>query len=136
MDCKVGTVSQIKADSVVVLIERHSACSGCHARGACTSADKAEQFVEVSDYPLGIQMGEKVRLVPANGGGPLKAALFAYVIPIVLLTIVTVVLSSHGASDQVILLVALVTCLLYLGVLGLLRSYFARTFHLRAERVE
>lgn len=135
MDCKVGTVSQLKAGSVVVLIERHSACSGCHARGACSSADKDDQLIEVEDYPLGLQVGEKVRLVPSKEGKPLKAVLYAFVIPLILLAAVAIVLSHRGASDETVLMASLLTIAVYGGVLWLLRGYFARVFHLRAERV-
>ena len=96
MDCKEGTISQIKDDRIVVLIERRSACSTCHARGSCLSSDKDEQLIEVSDYPLGVQVGDRVRLIPAKGGSPLKAVLFAFVIPIILLAVLSIGMNMGG----------------------------------------
>ena len=127
MDCKEGTISQIKDDRIVVLIERRSACSTCHARGACLSSDKDEQLIEVSDYPLGVQVGDRVRLIPAKGGSPLKAVLFAFVIPIILLAVV---------SEEILLVSLVGVLLLYAGLLKLLGGYFNQTFKLRAELVK
>lgn len=136
MDCKEGTISQIKDDRIVVLIERRSACSACHARGACLSSDKDEQLIEVSDYPLGVQVGDRVRLIPAKGGSPLKAVLFAFVIPIILLAAFSIGMNMAGVSEEVLLVSLVGVLLLYAGLLKLLGGYFDQTFKLRAELVK
>ena len=136
MDCKEGTISQIKDDRIVVLIERRSACSTCHARGACLSSDKDEQLIEVSDYPLGVQVGDRVRLFPAKGGSPLKAVLFAFVIPIILLAVLSIGMNMAGVSEEILLVSLVGVLLLYAGLLKLLGGYFNQTFKLRAELVK
>lgn len=136
MECKVGTVKEIKNGHAVVLIERHSACSQCHAKGACTSADKDNQLIEIADYPIGISVGSKVKIVPTKGNTPLKAVLFAFVLPILLIAISTVVMNSRGVEERYMLMVYAGIIILYVGVLWLLRGYFDRSFRLRAELVD
>lgn len=133
MECKIGTVKEIKADKVIVHIERHSACSQCHAKGACTSADKDNQLIEVDEFPIGLSIGSKVRIVAVKGGTPLKAVLFAFVIPIVLMGIGAIVMNQLETEETIMLLILLSGLLLYCGVLWLLRGYFEKTFRLKAE---
>ncbi|MDO5016731.1 MAG: SoxR reducing system RseC family protein [Porphyromonas sp.] len=136
MDCKIGTVNEIKDHAIVVRIERHTACSNCHAKGACTSADRDEQMIEVEDYPLGTAVGDRVRIVPVEGGTPMKAVLYAFIIP--LLIIIAVVIFAHytGISETSMMLIQLGGLLLYAGILRLGRGYLDKTFRLRAEIVE
>lgn len=136
MECKIGTVKEIKGDRAIVHIERHSACSQCHAKGACTSADKDQQLIEVEDFPLGLMKGAKVRIVAVEGGTPLKAVLFAFVIPILFIGIGAIVMNRLQTEETTMLLILLLGLLLYCGVLWLLRGYFDRTFRLRAELVD
>lgn len=133
MECKVGTVKEIKGDKAVVYIERHSACSGCHAKGACTSADKDSQLIIVQDFPSGLAEGARVRIVAVEGGTPLKAVLFAFIIPIVLIGMGAIVMTRLETKETTMLLILLCGLLLYGGVLWLLRGYFEKTFRLRAE---
>lgn len=136
MECKIGTVKEVKSDKVVVYIERHSACSGCHAKGACTSADKDHQWVEVQEFPIGLAEGDRVRIVAVESGTPMKAVLFAFIIPIVLMGIGAIVMNQLGTKETTMLLILLGGLLLYGGVLRLLRGYFDKTFRLRAEIVD
>lgn len=136
MECKEGIIRQVKDDRIVVLIERRSACSACHARGACLSSDKDEQLLEVTEYPLGVQVGDRVRLIPAKGGNPLKAVLFAFVIPIVLLASISIGMNMAGVSEEILLVSLVGVLLLYAGLLKLMSGYFDQTFRLRAELVK
>ncbi|MBR8702765.1 SoxR reducing system RseC family protein [Porphyromonas levii] len=136
MECKIGTVKEIKGDKMLVHIERHSACSQCHAKGACSSADKDSQLLEVQEFPLGLTEGTRVRIVAVEGGTPLKAVLFAFVIPIVLIGIGAIVMNHLETKETTMLLIMLCGILSYCGVLWLLRGYFEKTFRLKAELVD
>ena len=136
MECKIGTVKEIMRDKVIVLIERQSACSQCHAKGACTSADKDNQLIEVQEIPIGLTVGTRVRIVAVEGGTPLKAVLFAFVIPIVLIGTGAIVMNQLETKETTMLLILLCGLLLYCGLLWLLRGYFEKTFRLRAELVD
>ncbi|MBO4738148.1 MAG: SoxR reducing system RseC family protein [Bacteroidales bacterium] len=78
-------VTSVSTDSVDVLLEKGSACSTCHNRGACSSLDKQNMFYHI-DTPnaQSFQVGEIVRIgISVNSG--LKAVIYAYLIPLLLL---------------------------------------------------
>lgn len=132
MECRVGIVESIIEGKLQVRITRHSACSNCHARGACTSQDVQEQLITISDYPAGIKPGDAVSII-ADSGLSMKAVLYAFVIPLILLIGGALLLSARGISEDVMVVVLLVVLALYGGVLWLLRGYFTRVFSFRAE---
>ena len=78
-------VTSVSPDSVDVLLEKGSACSTCHNRGACSSLDKQNVVYHI-DTPNAqrFQVGEFVRIGIAVNSG-LKAVIYAYLIPLLLL---------------------------------------------------
>lgn len=133
MDCKIGAIKSIKDGRVEVRVERHSACSGCHARGVCSSADRKEETIEIREYPIGLQVGDQVRILPSAQTKPLKAVLYAFVFPLILLLSEAILLSSLGTEETTLLLIMLGTLLLYALLLRGMRSYFETTFRLKIE---
>lgn len=66
---EIGVVVARQDDgTVVVEVDRTSACEGCHARGACqTTLQPRKARVTASD-PLGALVGQRVRLEMTDGG--------------------------------------------------------------------
>ncbi len=135
MECNIGIVKDLKPEGVVVVIERQSACSACHAKGFCITSDKTSEEIVVSDYPEGLQVGERVRIIPVEGGTPLKAVLFAFVIPLVIMAVGAIVMNNRGLGDEIMLAVLIGFLLLYSLLLVLLRGFFERKFRLKVERL-
>ena len=52
-----GIVQHIDGKHIRVQILQESACSGCHAKGACTAADMKDKYVDVeadfSEFKVG-----------------------------------------------------------------------------------
>ncbi|MDO5036086.1 MAG: SoxR reducing system RseC family protein [Porphyromonas sp.] len=132
MDCKIGIVRKIQGDTAEVLISRSSACASCHAKGACTSADQKEQLLTIRNVPSSIQVGDRVQVTSKPGVG-LKAALFAFAIPVVLLVVVAVVLYKLSLSDAANAVVLLGVLVGYGLFLLLMRPYLNRELELRIE---
>lgn len=113
MQCNIGAVEAVYPDRLEVRITRHSACSSCHARGACTSSDLSESVIEVRDFPAGICRGDRVRIFAKSGYQGLYAVFFAFVLPLFLI-LVSIFLSHRLLwSDMQLLLVLVGLLLLY-----------------------
>ena len=92
-------IVQTKGDGVVmVLITQSSACSSCHAKGACTAADKSEKLVEALVIDNNLEVGDAVIVYGQRKLG-MKAVLWAFVIPFVILFVTLLLLQQTGLSE-------------------------------------
>lgn len=132
MECRVGIVKTIHDGKLEVQITRNSACSTCHAKGACTSQDVKEQIITITDYSDGLKEGDAVSIIADSSLG-MKAVLYAFVIPLVILISTALLLNSHGTAEDIMVCILLGLLVLYGSVLRMLRGYFARVFSFRAE---
>ena len=48
---------------------QYSACAGCHAKSACTAADKKDKIIEVEDSSGNYQIGDAVVLTGQSSMG-------------------------------------------------------------------
>ncbi len=82
-------MKEVKNASLIVNIVSQSACSTCHAKGACTAADYQDKEVEVSGYKNSYEIGEEVTILFKQSKG-FTAVIWGYVIPffLVLLTLI------------------------------------------------
>lgn len=61
-------------------IINQSACSSCHAKGACTVADYQEKEIEVSEYSGSYNIGQEVTIIFKQAKG-FTAVIWGYVFP-------------------------------------------------------
>jgi len=93
-----GMVVSVGKGSVSVRIVSESACSSCHAAGLCGAAESKKKIVEVPLYGgQTYSIGQEVEVCLARKMG-LKAVLLSYVIPLMILLILVLSLSSSGES--------------------------------------
>lgn len=78
-----GVVIKTEGTQVTVRFVQSSACSGCHAKGICSSQDSTEKIVVVESYGVPYQVGEAVNIIVSNRMA-WQAVLFAFAIPLVL----------------------------------------------------
>ena len=64
-----GRIQRIDGNRVQVLITQHSACSGCHAKAACTAADAAEKVIEAETDDATLQVGDAVTVCAQRSTG-------------------------------------------------------------------
>jgi sigma-E factor negative regulatory protein RseC len=81
-----------------VNIINHSACSGCHAKGACTVADYQEKEIEVSDYTGNYNIGQEVTIVFKQAKG-YTALIWGYVFPF-FLVLGTLIVAQEITGDE------------------------------------
>ena len=78
-----GVVVGIDGQDVHVMIVQHSACAGCHAKGACTASDSKDKIIIAKSRGEAYQIGERVLLVGSNSMA-WSALAYAFILPLIL----------------------------------------------------
>lgn len=128
-----GIVAQVADEMATVAIDSQSACAACHAKGACSAADKEEKILSVPVNGLDIHPGETVRVMISKSTG-LKAVAFGYVYPFLLLMLVLIIFTTTGYSELRAGLYALGSLLPYYLVIYLLKDKIGNTFTFKLEK--
>ena len=123
-----GIVTKITDDELEIKILAQSACAACHAKNACGMGEQAEKILTVprpkdKDFAL----NQKVNVKMAIGQGN-KAAVLAYLIPIVLLLAVLFTCLGFGLDDGPSALISMVALIPYYIMLYLLRDKLKQKF--------
>ena len=123
-----GIVTKITDDELEIKILAQSACAACHAKSACGMGEQAEKILTVprpkdKDFAL----MQKVNVKMAIGQGN-KAAVLAYLIPIILLLAVLFVCLGLGLNEGLSALLGIVALIPYYIVLYLRRDNFKKKF--------
>lgn len=123
-----GTIETIKGNKVRVKIQNVSACAGCHAKGACNSADSSDKFVDVTiTQNQSFNIGQIVELV-GNYSMGLKAALYAYILPFIIVLISLIIALSIFNNELIGGLIALGVLVPYYLTLYFTIQKFEKTF--------
>lgn len=86
-----GIITNINGHHIQVKIVNMSACSECHAKGACSAADMQDKIIDIHQDIADIKPGDKVMITGEKRTGK-QAVLLAYVYPlIVVLTALTTI---------------------------------------------
>ena len=123
-----GIVTKITDDELEIKILAQSACAACHAKSACSMGEQAEKILTVprpKDRDFAIS--QKVNVTMAIGQGN-KAAVLAYLIPIVLLLAVLFACLGLKLSEGLSALISIVALIPYYIVLYLRRDKLKKKF--------
>jgi sigma-E factor negative regulatory protein RseC len=128
-----GIVTKITDDELEIKILAQSACAACHAKSACGMGEQAEKILTVP-RPKGrdFALNQKVNVRMAIGQGN-KAAVLAYLIPIVLLLAVLFVCLGLGMNEGLAALVSIIALVPYYIVLYLKRDQLKKRFEYTIE---
>ena len=123
-----GIVTKITDDELEIKILAQSACAACHAKSACGMGEQAEKILTVP-RPKGqdFALNQKVNVKMAIGQGN-KAAVLAYLIPIILLLAVLFVCLGIGLGEGLAALISIVALIPYYIVLYMKRNKLKRQF--------
>lgn len=128
-----GIVTKINDDELEIKILAQSACAACHAKSACGMGEQAEKILTVpKPKKQNFTLNQKVNVKMAIGQGN-KAAVLAYLIPIVLLLAVLFVCLGFGMNDGLSALVSIVALIPYYIILYLKRDKLKRQFEYTIE---
>lgn len=128
-----GVVTIITDDELEIKILAQSACAACHAKSACGMGEQAEKILTVP-RPKGkdFAIGQKVNVRMAIGQGN-KAAVLAYLIPILLLLAVLFACLGLGVNEGLAALISIVALVPYYIVLYLKRDKLRKQFDYTIE---
>ena len=123
-----GVVTKITDEELEIKILSQSACAACHAKSACGMGEQAEKILTVP-RPKGKEFAlmQKVNVKMAINQGN-KAAILAYLIPIILLLAVLFVCLSLGFGEGLSALISIVALVPYYIVLYLRRDKLKQKF--------
>ena len=123
-----GKIVSVGKDKVSVQIVSESACSSCHAAGLCGASESKKKIVEVPVYAgQAYSLGQDVEVCLAKRMG-LKAVLFSYVIPLGILLILVLSLSSIGLGELACGLVSIAGIAVYYLILYFCRNRLAEGY--------
>jgi sigma-E factor negative regulatory protein RseC len=115
-----GIVQKADEKSVTVMIKSDSACSGCHAEGACNLSGQSDKIVEVRGS-YDVSPGDQVTIVMKQSMG-YAALILGYILPIVPVITILFVLISRNVSELVAGLGAIAVLIPYYAILFLFRN--------------
>ena len=123
-----GRVCAITQEGVKVEILNKSMCAACHARSLCSLGDEQIKTVSVK-YCDGsmFSIGEEVEVVMRQTMG-LKAVLFSYVYPLIILMILLLSLPRLNINELFSALLAVLAVAAYYLILYLCRDRIAKSF--------
>lgn len=108
-----------------------SACSGCHARSACSAANTETKIVTVRSCH-GLKPGDRVTVVMKQSQG-FTALVLGYIIPFVVLITAFTLLSVWGAGELISALGSFAAVALYYGIIWFLRSRIDEKFEFKIK---
>jgi sigma-E factor negative regulatory protein RseC len=128
-----GVVTKITDDELEIKILAQSACAACHAKSACGMGEQAEKYLTVR-RPLDkdFELNQRVNVRMAIGQGN-KAAIMAYLLPILLLLAVLFTCLGLGLNDGLSALISIVALIPYYIVLYLQRDKLKKRFEYSIE---
>ena len=128
-----GVVTRITDDELEIKVLAQSACAACHAKSACGMGEQAEKILTVP-RPKGKEfvLMQKVNVKMAINQGN-RAAILAYLIPIILLLAVLFVCLGLGFGEGLSALISIVALIPYYIVLYLRRDKLKQKFEYTIE---
>ena len=128
-----GVVTKITNDELEIKILAQSACAACHAKSACGMGEQAEKILTVPrPKDKEFTLNQKVNVKMAIGQGN-KAAILAYLIPVILLLAVLFACLGLGMKEGWAALVSIVALIPYYIVLYLKRDKLKNQFEYTIE---
>lgn len=113
----IGIVDHVSRDCVSIRILQSSACSGCKVARHCNAAETKEKIIDIIDSNASkFISGEQVTVV-ADASVGLRASLYAYTLPLLLMIIILVTVLRLTHSEGMAAISAIGTLLPYYMIL-------------------
>ncbi len=123
-----GRIVEITPDFTSVEITASSACSSCHAKGLCGMAEEQEKIIMLPTDPYSEhKAGDEVQVYTKMTMG-MKAVWISYVVPLFILMILILSLSSVVGNEYLRGGIAIAGVGLYYFVVWLLRDRLSDQF--------
>ena len=127
-----GFVKTVNGDRMIVTIVNQSACSTCHAKGACTVSDYQDKEIEINEFSGNYQPGQEVTVVFKESKG-FGALLWGYVLPFLVVLITLIVVLEITDDELKAGLISLAVLIPYYTTLYFLRHHLKKIFKFEVE---
>ncbi len=128
-----GFITHISEKIIQVSIIQKSACSDCHAKGVCTSADMSDKVIEVKRTDNNFKIGDQVKLIGQTSMG-LLAVLLAFVIPFLLILLSLFILGNYTDNEALSGTLSLSVLIPYYIILSLFNKKLKNKFQFFIEK--
>lgn len=121
-----GVVDRIEGNTIMVKVEKQTACAGCHAKGLCGEKGE-ERIIEAKTTNAdNFELGERVIVALETRSMGIMSVVWAYLFPLIVLLAVLFTAEALGFSEGAAAIVSLVATAVYYVVLYALRRYIDR----------
>lgn len=126
-----GTIISLDEKVIHVKILSTTACSACHAKGACSASEVSEKIIEVSkiensSYKIGDQVNVSIDLRSGN-----KAVILGYFFPFIIVILSLTISLAFKLNDGLSGLIALFSLLPYYLMLWIYRAKHNKMFNFK-----
>ena len=128
-----GIVERLEGNKVRVGFVSEAACSGCHARGACSLSEVENKFVEVYDDERQWSPGERVGIILEQRAG-YKALWYGYLLPLIVMLAALLTAWTITGRDGIAGLAALGILVPYYFGLYFYRKSLQKKFEFRLKK--
>jgi len=122
-----GVVREVSENKITVVIVNASACSSCHAKGACIASDMKEKEIEIFRFTGKYHPGQHVNIVGRTFQG-YKAAFYGYLLPFLLVFITLFVGISLTENEGLAGLLSLAVLIPYYTAIYFFKDKLKSTF--------
>ncbi len=129
-----GVIQEVSENKLTVMIVNASACSSCHAKGACLASDMKEKEIEIYRFSGEYKPGQTVNILGKTSQG-YKAMFYGYVVPFIMVFVTLIVSLSVTQSEGLAGLLSLVVLVPYYAVLYLFRNRLKRSFEFEISAI-
>lgn len=129
-----GIVQEVSEKKITVVIVNASACSSCHANGACLASDMKEKEIEIYRFSGNYYPGQHVNVVGRTSQG-YKAAFYGYLLPFILVFATLILGVSLTKNEAFAGLLSLAILIPYYAVLYFFRNKIKRSFEFEISAI-
>ena len=131
-----GTIVSVNESNIQVCIIQNSACASCKIVGSCISSENKEKLIDVTvNKQHSYKVGDKV-VVKESIGMSAYAVIYAFVIPLTVLLLATVLsLICFNCSEGIAVLIGMGSLIPYYIILYCMRSYMQKIMTFGIEKI-
>ncbi|MEG0795374.1 MAG: SoxR reducing system RseC family protein [Odoribacter sp.] len=128
-----GIIKSISPQTIEVVINSHSACSDCHAKGACGMADVKQKIITARRPEGDVQIGDSV-IVYATMNHAIYSVVLAYILPSVVVVAAIFFLEEFGSNELLAAIGSLLLLSMYFFGLYIFRDRINKKIKFTVER--
>lgn len=117
---------------MLVNIISESACSSCHAKGACNSSDFEDKEIEVTGFSQNYLPGQSVTVVFKQTQG-YAAVFWGYGMPFIVVMLTLIIANILSVSELLSGLISIGVLIPYYTILYFFRNTFKKVFKFEVE---